>query len=269
MASKYPASPLLKATLSQLITHTAGLPREVPQDKSMPQTGGIAWRADTVEFAMKDPDLVEPGTINSYSNIGPIVAVAMVERTLGGKYPYEQWINGPEGRAIGSSSPRSLDWTTTPGTDDIFPHYLNADGSVSLHNKPSNGVPTSSVYAPEGSCSITLSDLCSFALGTLYNSCNMPVDQYQKLISTSSTAPNGAATFAGWSPDSDGGLHHSGSTGRGEYCLVWMNPTRKAATILYVNAGYRPGTDPGLNSGMSPLLNDLHNLTVTLRILTQ
>ncbi len=254
LAKQYPQSPLLRATLRELITHTTGLTGgpAYGTDKS----GGVAWRYGQLQRTLPLPQLREPGSVYEYSNVGAVIAAAMVERLS--KTSYESWLYGKLGKNIGLTNPQMLDYSIQPIVDDVFPHYINGKTAT-----PNTAVrPDSWRFAPQGSLRLILPDLCAFAICTMNNSAQLPETIYQRIISEQSPSHT---TYAGWAVDTGGWLHHSGSTGRGEYCLVSLNPKTKRALLLYVNAGYAPSDTPRINSGMSPLLDDLHRLEVSTR----
>ena len=269
LAKTYPDSPVLRASLRQLVTHTAGLTKDVVFDVSN-KADGIAWRYDKVRNALASPSTVRPGTRFEYNNWDPVMATAMVERAIQAKATeygasYEDWLSGSLGKAIGLSNPKMLDYSKDPGKEEVQPHYIEPNGSSVL--EAVTMVPNhrlrreSDVYATGGSCRVTLTDLCSFVLSTITNAAGLPANEYRETISATGL-PSDPTSSAGWAVDANGWLHHSGSTGRGEYCLVCVIPEAKRATILYVNCGYTPGTGVRNNSGMSPLLNDFHHLEV-------
>ena len=244
-AKKYPNSLLLGATLRQLLTHTSGLPRPVPPSTS--NGDGKAYRYDVTEQTLKtlSNEMVAPGIRRLYSNNAPLIAVAMVERLS--KKSYENWFYGDIGRSIGLRNPKMLDYQKEPVASDIFPHIITS-GEVKIGNLieiTHRKLPDNSIYAVQGSCSLSLLDLCGFAHFTMTNSAHLPQTVYENII----RIPDDGSmlitnTNAGWGyKRGSGNIDHDGNTGRGEYCYVRVNPRTKSAFIFYINANFTNAED--------------------------
>jgi len=222
--NKYPNSSLLNATLKQLITHTAGLPKNVAEDYNM---SGSAYRLDVLQKALKITQ-GRPGSSESYSNVGPVIAVAMAERVVGSSY--ESWLYGDLGKDIGIQDPHQVN----SDNNEVLPFYVEPSGHVSLGRIEEI---RSRAFAPQGALSVTLVDLCAFAIYTLDARNQLPYPVGDALL----TAPTGLRrTLGGWSAGTQY-LFHNGDTGRGEYCEVSINPKTASALIFYTNANSRDG----------------------------
>ena len=225
-AVKFPNSPLLSATLRQFMTHMSGVPsRGLPtvEDKSGPEN-----RLEALKRTLPLSTIRRPGETYAYSNMNPVIAVAMVERAS--QTTCEAWVNGPEARALGFNS-----GIHQLGEDNgVCPNYLE-DGKVIPNDKPRKWS-----FNPAGSYMVTLADLCAFALSSISNSTGLPTDVYKETV----TFPEGDIsrhTSAGWGGNDKKYLMHNGDAGRGEYCEVWINPTSKEGVIFYSNISTRTG----------------------------
>lgn len=246
LARQYPQSLLLKATLRQLITHTAGLTGGPAYGTD--RTGGVAWRYDQLRLSLNLPGLREPGKNYQYSNVGPVIAVAMVEKLSGSSY--ESWLYGDLGKRLGLSDPKMLDYSAAPLPGQLTPHYLENGIATVSTGKRGLGYK----YAPQGSCSVTLTDLCLFARTTMTNSARYPERIYEGMIHFPAEAPLQVLgrtgepvtrvlqnTSAGWAGNDQKYLVHSGSTGRGEYCEIWINCRKRQSVIFYTNCNNKNG----------------------------
>ena len=68
-------------TLRALLSHTAGLPLDLP-DGAVPYRCGLTWRA-LATACLRVPLEREPGTYVQYSNLGPGLLAIIVERQTG------------------------------------------------------------------------------------------------------------------------------------------------------------------------------------------
>lgn len=238
LARQYPNSLMLRSTLRQLLTHTSALTKQVVFDTSN-KNNGIAWRAGHVPTAVSSLLLREPGTVYEYNNAGAVIATAMVERLA--RSSFEDWLYGTLGKRIGLTKPEMLDYSIVPTSDQVFPHHINNTAvEVNLMKRRD-----SFKFAPQGSCSLTLLDLCAFAKFTMTNSAQFPSEIYNGMIRVPTGSPNiirKTNASWGWGPKS-GALDHNGDTGRGEYCYVRLSPSNKSALVFYVNANYTNADD--------------------------
>jgi CubicO group peptidase (beta-lactamase class C family) len=72
-------------TLRDLLSHQSGLPRDASPSAFVSATTAPAQRALAVTWAVQQPPIVARGTF-SYSNLGYVVASAMLERAFGTSY---------------------------------------------------------------------------------------------------------------------------------------------------------------------------------------
>ena len=83
-----PEAPADKAgiTIAQLLTHTAGLPADVPSDALLPASE-VVPREVVVGRILAQPLEAPPGSRWSYSNGGYVLLAAIVEHAGGGRFP--------------------------------------------------------------------------------------------------------------------------------------------------------------------------------------
>lgn len=236
LVAKYPSSPFRSVTLRQLIAHTSGLTKGVRFSTSDLPTG-IAWRLKHVEAALASDQTVPPGTAYEYNNAGPVIATAMTEQRLAESplakdfgNSYEDWLTGPVGKAIGLTNPRMLNYALPPDRDSVQPNYVSESGFKPNHRLGKDSFK----FAPQGSCSITLTDLCRFSIAMMENSMQLPSTQYRSVFSE--LVPPSNHTVGGWGLGvTSKFVDHNGDTGRGEYAYLRVHPTRKLAIIFYSN----------------------------------
>ena len=87
LAKHLPGAPPDKAgiTIAQLLTHTAGLPADVPSDAAQPGSE-VVDRETVLARILAQPLEAPPGSAWSYSNCGYVLLAAIVERAGGGSF---------------------------------------------------------------------------------------------------------------------------------------------------------------------------------------
>jgi len=252
LSHKAPGSPLLNVTLRQLITHEAGLPLDVDYKRVL-QDGGKSWRYAVLCTAAREDKRLKPAgpdTFN-YSNLGPIIATAMVERKSG--TVFEDWLGSPLGKALGLRDARMLDWTRQPTAQEVATYAIENGGLTPNLRFETAGKK----YATGASFSLSLLDLCSFAQSVMYNKGGLNDE-----IFTQTLQPVDAVckqSLAGWKCGNSW-RDHTGNTGRGEYCYLSVNPTTKRALIFYTNAYYPHPPAKDAHNYIPPLLQDFTKL---------
>jgi CubicO group peptidase (beta-lactamase class C family) len=236
IALKYPNSPFRTATLRQLIAHTSGITKAIRFDTS-DTADGKSWRLKHVEYALASNQTVPPNTSYEYSNAGPVIATAMVEQMLSQSplkeelgASYEDWLAGIPGKALGLTNPKMLNYAVPPSADEVQPNYILDSGFRANHKLGKESFQ----YAPQGSCSITLTDLCRFSVVMMTNGMQLPQLQYRSAFSE--LVPHSKNTTGGWGLGINSKfVDHNGDTGRGEYAYLRLHPTRKLSIIFYTN----------------------------------
>jgi CubicO group peptidase (beta-lactamase class C family) len=235
LAHQYKDSPLLNATLRNLLTHSAGLPRG--PDASF-DVSGTDYRLNTLKKFLADERCTAPNAVSLYSNQGAPIAVAMVERLSG--TTFESWVHGSRGKRIGLSDPHQIN----VHPNETFPHSLE-NGTARVW-----GVQTIKPYAfaPQGAYSLTLEDICAFASFTLTNRSGLSSHIYRNSVigptkglpkedtlTDSSKVPNRARTDAGWAfNDGMRYLYHNGQIS-GHYAELWVSPSMRQGFAFYTN----------------------------------
>jgi CubicO group peptidase (beta-lactamase class C family) len=258
LAKNYPSSPMLKSTLRQLLAHTSALTQQVAFDTTDTRDG-TSWRLKHVSAAVVSSVLRETGTVYEYNNAGAVIATAMVEALSSSSF--EDWYYGSLGKSLGFTNPRMLDYSRRSTDGDVFPHYLD-EGSPKVNLAVNHN---SFKFAPQGSCSITLIDLCSFLQFTMFNRAGLPALLYRELVSRADERLR-SDTSASWHVASAGYLWKGGETGRGEVGIVRADPRTKDGAVVYWNANYRPGSkDPKRSQLSAEIQGDVARLISQFR----
>jgi CubicO group peptidase (beta-lactamase class C family) len=221
-----------KVTLLQLLSHRAGLP---PNLKLASYIGddvmALRLRAVREELAKKPQSA--PGKTYQYSNLGYIIAGAVVEKVTG-----KSWEQSVSSEIFGPLQMTSVGFggTGTPGkTDQPWPHTAN--GQPTSENGPDmDNLP---VMGPAGRVHCSIQDWAKFIQDQLRGARGEPAllkpDTYQKLH----TPPFDGDYALGWRAvkRSWGGgtvLNHAGNNTM-NFANVWIAPQRNFAILVCVN----------------------------------
>jgi CubicO group peptidase (beta-lactamase class C family) len=257
LARQYPDSPLLLANIGQLLTHTAGLPRAIKRPST---TTGVTYRKKLLDDCLNLTTLNKPGTNSEYSNLGPTIAVAMLEKLTSASY--EDWLEGDLGKSFGLMSPRMLDTYSIENPHQAVPHLMDIGNSI-LRTATIDDLKRNPQYVvdPSGGCSLSLVDLTQFCLATIRNSPGFNQSFYNQLIQPASFDPKGH-NVAGWSTSKGGALLvKDGNTGRGEFCITWIDVRSQSGFVFYTNACTTNPSDATSNQGfMSKINGDIQSL---------
>ena len=221
-----------QVTLLQLLSHHAGLP---PNLKLREYTGDNAQelrlRAVRDELA-KEPES-KPGSTYAYSNLGYIIAAAVVEKTTG--KAWEKMIADEVFQPLQMNSV-GFGGTGTPGKiDQPWPH--TKDGTPVGENGPDMDNPP--VMGPAGRIHCSIQDWAKFVQdqlrGARGESALLKSESYQKL----QTQPFGGDYALGWlvvSRSWGGGkvLNHGGDNTM-NFANVWVAPKKDFAILVCVN----------------------------------
>ena len=221
-----------QVTLLQLLSHHAGLP---PNLKLREYTGDNAQelrlRAVRDELA-KEPES-KPGSAYAYSNLGYIIAAAVVEKTTG--KAWEKMIADEVFQPLQMNSV-GFGGTGTPGKiDQPWPH--TKDGTPVGENGPDMDNPP--VMGPAGRIHCSIQDWAKFVQdqlrGARGESALLKSESYQKL----QTQPFGGDYALGWlvvSRSWGGGkvLNHGGDNTM-NFANVWVAPKKDFAILVCVN----------------------------------
>src|ERR1019366_3443326 len=221
-----------KVTLLQLLSHRAGLPANLDLARySGSDVQTLRLRAAREELAKKPGH--KPDSTFAYSNLGYIIAAAVVEKTTG--QPWERVIAEEVFKPLQMKS-AGFGGTGTPGQmDQPWPH--TGDGQPTTKNGPDMDNPP--VMGPAGRIHCSIQDWAKFVQDQLRGDRGEPAllkpDTYQKLH----TPPFGGDYALGWlvaKRDWGGGtvLNHGGDNTM-NFANVWVAPQRDFAILVCVN----------------------------------
>ena len=199
------------ATLVDLLSHHAGLPREERKGIVDFTTGRLkdarAERLAYARLALSQPPVAAPRTTTSYSNAGYIIVGAMLEQVMGA--PWEalmaKHLFAPLNmRSAGFGPP------VTPGELDApVGHARRRDNKLHPWTNPAVAdLPV--VVGPAGLVHASLSDLLVYL--------EAHRDRPERLLTKAGweklqTPPFGDGAALGWGVDGSGSLSHAGSNG--------------------------------------------------------
>lgn len=221
-----------QVTLLQLLSHHAGLPQNLDLRKYLGDNAQeLRLRAVRDELA-KEPES-EPGSTFAYSNLGYIIAAAMVEKITG--KTWEKIITDEVFQPLQMNS-AGFGGTGTPGKiDQPWPH--TKDGTPVVENGPDVDNPP--VMGPAGRIHCSIQDWAKFVQDQLRGARGEPAllkpESYEKL----QTQPFGGDYALGWSVLSrswGGGkvLNHCGDNTM-NFANVWVAPKKNIAILVCVN----------------------------------
>jgi CubicO group peptidase (beta-lactamase class C family) len=221
-----------KVTLLQLLSHHAGLPANLDlREYSGDDAPQLRLRAVREELAKKPKS--KPGSKFLYSNLGYIIAAAVVEKTTG--KPWEKAITEEIFQPLKMTS-AGFGGMGTPGKiDQPWPH--TEDGQPTEENGPAMDNPP--VMGSAGRIHCTIQDWARFVQdqlrGARGESALLRPESYQTL----QTQPFGGDYALGWlvaSRSWGGGkvLNHGGDNTM-NFANVWVAPKKDFAILVCVN----------------------------------
>jgi CubicO group peptidase (beta-lactamase class C family) len=221
-----------QVTLLQLLSHRAGLPANLNlPDYLGNDTQSLRLRAVRRELA-KAPQST-PGSTFAYSNVGYIIAGAVVEKITG-----KSWEQAVTDEVFDPLQMQSAGFggTGTPGQiDQPWPH--TADGQPAPSNGPAMDNPP--VMGPAGRVHCSIQDWARFIQdqlrGARGESALLKPESYQTL----QTPPFGGDYALGWIVAQRGwaggkALNHGGDNTM-NFSNVWIAPARNFAILVCVN----------------------------------
>jgi len=222
-----------KVTLLHLLSHRAGLPPNLKLANYTTGADVMALRLQAVQEELAKKPQSPPGQTYKYSNLGYIIAGAVVEKVTGKSW--EELMRSEIFEPLKMKS-ASFGGTGTPGQiDQPWPH--TADGKPTAANGPDmDNLP---VMGPAGRVHCTIQDWAKFIQdqlrGARGESALLKPEAYQKLH----TPPFGGDYALGWSvaERSWGGgkvLNHGGDNTM-NCANVWIAPKRDFAILACVN----------------------------------
>jgi CubicO group peptidase (beta-lactamase class C family) len=222
-----------KVTLLQLLSHRAGLPANLNlADYQGNDVQSLRLRAVREELS-KQPQSA-PGGKYLYSNLGYIIAGAVVEKITG-----QSWENAISNEVFNPLQMKSVGFggTGTPGQiDQPWPH--TEDGQPTAENGPDMDNPP--VMGPAGRIHCSIQDWAKFVQDQLRGARGEPgtllkPESYQKL----QTPPFGGDYALGWTVVQRGwaggkALNHGGDNTM-NFANVWIAPDKDFAILVCVN----------------------------------
>ena len=203
-----------QASLIDLLSHHAGLPREAPSD-DMRLTFGFAQDLRTqrlayAQRALEQPSAVAPRTKASYSNAGYDIVGAMLEQSL--RAPWETLIRERVFEPLGMNSAGFGPPVASRSNGAPVGHARASDGKLHAWREPEEA-ELPAVFAPSGLVHVALDDLLSYL--------EAHRDRPTHFLARSSWHKLHTPSFhdgyaLGWGVDEDGSLSHTGSNG------MWM-----------------------------------------------
>jgi len=221
-----------KVTLLQLLSHRAGLPANLDLER-YGGTDAPALRLQAAREYLAQKPHSTPGSKYAYSNLGYIIAAAVVEKITG--QPWEQAIAKEVFEPLQMKS-AGFGGTGTPGQiDQPWPH--TADGQPVAKNGP--GMDNPPVMGPAGRIHCSIQDWARFVQDQLRGdrgeSALLKPESYQTLH----TPPFGNDYALGWgvvdrSWAGGKALNHGGDNTM-NFANVWVAPKKDFAILVCVN----------------------------------
>jgi CubicO group peptidase (beta-lactamase class C family) len=222
-----------KVTLLELLSHRAGLPANVDLAQ-YPGDDAPVLRLRVVREQLARPPQSTPGTKFTYSNVGYMIAGAVVEKTTG--EPWEDAISSEVFKPLRMKS-AGFGGTGTPGQiDEPWPH--TEDGLPTAENGP--GMDNPPVMGPAGRIHCSIQDWAKFVRDQLRGARGEPGTLLKpEFYKTLQTPPFGGDYALGWSVvqrDWGGGtvLCHQGDNTM-NFANVWVAPQKDFAILICVN----------------------------------
>jgi CubicO group peptidase (beta-lactamase class C family) len=230
---------LRKVTLQQLLTHHAGLPRDLPGgwrdiDRELPI---LRQRDEVLKRIAADKPEREPDKAYHYSNLGYVLAGHMAEQAAGA--PWEELIQKRLFRPLGMKSAGFGAMGTPRKVEQPWQHLENG---WALGPSPYSDNPP--VMGPAGTVHCALPDWARFIADQLRGARGgralLGPDTYRKLHS--SPFADHFYTPGGWGGSAEDGraggtvLRHDGSNGM-SHATAWVAPRRDLAVLVVTNQG--------------------------------
>ncbi len=243
-------------TVSQLLTHRAGLPHDGPWWQLPGQTGTQMRYSLLLSKILKEAPLFRPGTNYAYSNVGYAFAGLMAEQVTGESWEslLERRLFQPLGMAsAGFGIPGHLGDVSQPWGHRLVGKDIRP---VQIDNATSLG--------PAGTVHCSVPDWAKFAALHLGNATGTPRLLKPSTLETLHTPPPGRDYAGGWlvferSWAGGRALTHSGSNTT-FYATIWLAPVRNFAILVATNVGGKPA-ETACDQAVQALLRSFEFLT--------
>ncbi len=243
-----------KVTLLQLLSHHAGLPENIMDEKALaamlapaPGTPLPARRLTYVARALKDPP-IGPTSAFSYSNTGVLIAGVIAERSTGA--PFEALIRREVFAPLGMTH---VGFGLPPAGQPIG-HMAGKPAAPADENPD--------FLAPDGNMYMPLDEWALFCLDQLAGAKGKGRLLKPETYRLMQTAQPGGSGGLGWGvQETIAGrkgpvLIHAGSDGAW-YALVALFPETGGGVLIAANAGPDMGADKAEKAVMKPILDTL------------
>jgi CubicO group peptidase (beta-lactamase class C family) len=221
-------------TLLQLLSHRAGLPHDINYGL---QSASIQdQRVAAARMALSQKPTNTPGTVTQYSNIGYVIAGAMIERATG--MDWESAIGQYLFSPLGMASAGFGGLGTIGMVDQPWGHYQSGPPEVCCNGRAAANNPL--VLGPAGTVHCTIQDWAKFIADQLRGARGEPAflspQAYTMLLTNYGGYYSlGWALYEGnWAAGVAYG--HAGSNGI-YYADAWMVPNLNYAVMVVANAG--------------------------------
>ena len=221
-----------KVTLSQLLTHRAGLPANGPWWRLAGRTT-TEKRHSLLTLIMKDSPQSRPGSTYAYSNVGYAIAGLMAEQVSG-----ESWENLMRRRLFEPLEMSSAGFGS-PGragtVDQPWGHH--ASGGQSRPTQQDNAPE----LGPAGTVHCTIPDWAKFGALHLAGARGKAKLLKASTFKTLQTPPSGSEYACGWivverTWANGRALNHNGSN-TAWYVSIWLAPARNFGILVATNQG--------------------------------
>jgi CubicO group peptidase (beta-lactamase class C family) len=115
-----------KVTLTDLLSHRAGLPRDARWDELGADKSPTEQRLAAIKAVLHDPPATKPGTEFEYSNVGYVIAARMAEEVTGSSW--EDLMRKRLFKPLGMKSAGFGPLGTKGEVDQPWGHYVDKDG---------------------------------------------------------------------------------------------------------------------------------------------
>jgi CubicO group peptidase (beta-lactamase class C family) len=222
-------------TLLQLLSHRAGLPHDIDYDLLDQFVSIQEQRVAAARMALSQKPTEAPGSTYQYSNIGYIIAGAMIERASGVSWEdaMEQYLFSPLGMASAGFGGMDKNGKANP----LWGHSRSGPPVVCCNGPEADNLP---VVGPAGMVHSTIQDWAKFIADQLRGARGEPAflspQAYNKLLTN-----YGGYYSLGWAlceGNWAGGVSygHDGSNSL-YWAKAWMAPAMNYAVLVTANAG--------------------------------
>lgn len=235
-----------QATLEQLLTHRAGVPKKLNMDnlwsqlwKNKTRLAPVKQREMLLHGVLKHPPLFNPGEGYHYSNAGYTIAGIMIERSA--KKPWEKELTDRVFKPLGLTS-AGFGMPGKPGKlDQPLGHRRIAGQIVPVPKGPQDDNPPA--IGPGGTVHMNIHDFARYAhaqiLGHNHGALGLPKEAFIKMHTAVKDKEGKGDYGHGWGVYPRGwaagnALSHTGSNTK-NYAVMWLAPKKNFAVVVATN----------------------------------